>query len=135
MMVVSRDVAINDRASGSSGATPAYPPWTKRLRFPIGFVFTEDPKCRFGEMPGHGPDGLGVTLAPGEALVEATHMALRRAPAPDADRVRSFDERPFEIAVDVGTSRPEAGLPAARVDARHRRPASRRWQTARRPPL
>src|SRR5262245_64238314 len=91
MMVVSGDVAINGRASGSSGATRAYPPWTKRFRFPIGFVFTEDPKCRFGEMPGHSPDGLGVTLAPGEALVEATHMALRRASAPDpipvADRL------------------------------------------------
>ena len=30
MMVVSRDVAINGRASESSGATRAYPPWTKR---------------------------------------------------------------------------------------------------------
>jgi hypothetical protein len=30
MMVVSGDVAINGRASESSGATRAYPPWTKR---------------------------------------------------------------------------------------------------------
>src|SRR5439155_23823552 len=30
MMVVSGDVAINARASGSSGATRAYPPWAKR---------------------------------------------------------------------------------------------------------
>src|SRR5207249_3656534 len=30
MMVVSGDVAISGRASGSSGATRAYPPWTKR---------------------------------------------------------------------------------------------------------
>src|SRR5918996_565580 len=88
------------------------------LRFPIGFLFAEDPIRRFGQMPGHGPDGLRVALAPGYAVIEATHMAVRRAPAPDADRVRGFDERPFEIAVDVRAGRTEAGLAAARVDAR-----------------
>ena len=119
-MVVSGDVAISGRASGSSGATRAPPPWTKRptRRFPVGFVFAEDPKCRFGEMPRHGPDGLRVALAPGDTLVEATDVAVRRAPPPDADRVRGFDERPFEVAIDVRTGRTEAGLPAARVDAR-----------------
>jgi len=40
-----------------------------------------------------------------EVFVEATHMTRRRAPAPDADRVGVLDERPFEIAVDVGTRR------------------------------
>src|SRR5437870_9714747 len=89
----------------------------RRFRFPIGFVFAEDPKRRFGQMPSHRPDGLRVALAPGDALIEATLVAVRRAPAPDADRVRGFDERPFEIAVDVRTGRTEAGLPAARVDA------------------
>src|SRR2546426_6015768 len=85
----------------------------RRLRLPIGFVFAEDPKRRLREMPGHGPDGLGVALPPGDAVIEATHMAVRRPPAPDADRIRSLDERPFEIAVDVRPGRAEAGLPAA----------------------
>src|SRR2546428_5620854 len=122
MMVVSGDVAISGRASGSSGATRAYPPWTngRRLRFPIGFVFAEDPKRRFGQMPGHGPDGLRVALAPGNANIEATHVALRRPPVRDTDRVGGFDECPFEIPVDVRARRPEPGLPTARVDARRR---------------
>jgi hypothetical protein len=113
MMVISGDVAINGRGSGSSGATRAYPPWTKRptLRFPIGFVFAEDPKRRFGQMPGHGPDGLRVTLALRDAVIEATHMAVRRAPARDADRVRGFADRPFEIAVDVWPGRPKRVFP------------------------
>src|SRR2546422_7502816 len=64
----------------------------RRLRFPIGFVFAEDPKRRFSQMPGHGPDGLRVALAPGNANIEATHVALRRPPVRDTDRVRGFDE-------------------------------------------
>src|SRR5262245_62331667 len=52
-------------------------------------------------MPGHGPDGFRVTLAPCNPLVKATDVPARRAPAREADRVRRFDERPFEVAVDV----------------------------------
>src|SRR5437899_6676905 len=88
----------------------------RRFRFPRVLVRSEDPKRRFGQMPSHRPDGLRMALAPGDALIEATHVAVRRPPAPDADRVRGFDERPFEIAVDVRPGRTEAGLPAARVD-------------------
>ncbi len=47
-------------------------------------------------------------------------VMMRRAPAREADRVRGFDERPPQVAVDVRTGRPEAALPAARVDPRRR---------------
>src|SRR2546427_4711990 len=36
----------------------------------------------------------------------------------DTDRVRGFDECPFEITVDVRARGPETRLPTARVDAR-----------------
>src|SRR5437667_4807815 len=71
----------------------------RRLRFPIGFVFAEDPKRRFGQMPGHGPDGLCVALAPGNADIEATHVALRRPPAPGTRRLRRFAGSPVEMTV------------------------------------
>src|SRR2546427_12136203 len=38
----------------------------------------------------------------------------------DTDRVRGFDECPFEITVDVRARGPETRLPTARVDARRR---------------
>ena len=108
MMVISGDVAINGRASGSSWSLRADPPWTKRpdaLRFAIALPFAQDPVRRFGQMPGHRPDGLRVTLAPGEPRVEATDVAVRRAPARQADRVRRLDVRPLQIAVDVRAER------------------------------
>src|SRR5262245_61214434 len=71
-------------------------------------------------MPGHGPDGFRVTLAPCNPLVKATDVPARRASAREADRVRRFDERPFQVAVDVRPGRPKAGLPAAGVDAGRR---------------
>ena len=68
-------------------------------------------------MPRHGADGLGMALAPGDALVEATGVAVRVAAAHQTDRVRGFDECPFEVAVDVGAEAPVAQLVPARVDA------------------
>ena len=68
-------------------------------------------------MPRHGADGLRMALAPGDALVEATRVAVRVAAAHQTDRVRGFDECPFEVAVDVGAEAPVAQLVTARVDA------------------
>jgi hypothetical protein len=81
MMVVSGDVAINGRASGNSGESRAYPPWTtrSRSRVPVGFLFAQDPKRRFGQVPGQRPDGLGVALAAGDAVAQATDVAAGRA--------------------------------------------------------
>src|SRR6266571_4138708 len=62
------------------------------VRFPIGLLFSEDPVGRCGEMSGHGADGLLMALAPGDALVEATDVAARRAAAIEADGVGRFDE-------------------------------------------
>jgi hypothetical protein len=123
MMVVSGDVAIKGRASGSSHGLSALIPRRRngrRLWFPIGLLFREDPKGRFGQMARHGPDRLLVALAPGDALVEASDVAARRAGAIETDRVGGFDEGPLEVAVDVGARRPEARLPTAGVDARRR---------------
>src|SRR4030095_5368618 len=89
----------------------------RRLRLSIRFLFAEDPKHRFGEMPRHGADGLRMALATGGALVEATCVAVRVAAAHQTDRVRGFDECPFEVAVDVGAEAPVAELVTARVDA------------------
>ena len=69
-------------------------------------------------MASHGADGLLVALAPGDALVEATAVTARHAAAIEADCVRGFDEGPLEVAIDIRAGGPEAGLAAARVDAR-----------------
>src|SRR5215467_15880191 len=68
-------------------------------------------------MPSHGADGLRMALAPGDALVEATDVAVRVAAAHQTDRVRGFDERPLEVAVDVRAEAPVAQLATGRVDA------------------
>src|ERR687892_1145821 len=83
----------------------------------IRFLFAEEPKRGLGEMPRHGADGLRMALAPGDALVEATDVAVRVAAAHQTDRVRGFDECPLEVAVDVGAEAPVAQLVTARVDA------------------
>lgn len=62
------------------------------LGLSIRLLFTEEPKRGFGEMPSYGADGLRVALAPGDALVEATDVAVRVAAAHQTDRVRGFDE-------------------------------------------
>src|SRR5262245_41746630 len=67
-------------------------------------------------MPRHGPDGLRMTLASGDALVEVRDMAVVVA-AHQTDRVRGFNEGPLEVAVDVGPQAPVAQLVTARVDA------------------
>jgi hypothetical protein len=48
---------------------------------------------------------------------KAADVAVRVAAAHQTDRVRGFDERPFEVAVDVGAETPVAQLVPARVDA------------------
>jgi hypothetical protein len=58
-----------------------------------------------------------MALASGDALVEATDMAVRVAAAHQTDRFRGFDEGPLEVAVDVGAEAPVAQLVPARVDA------------------
>jgi hypothetical protein len=58
-----------------------------------------------------------MALAPGDALVEATDVAVRVAAAHQTERGRGFDEGPFEIAVDVGTEAPVAQRATGRVDA------------------
>src|SRR5262245_66493581 len=68
-------------------------------------------------MPSDGADGLVMPLAPGDALVEATDVAVRVAAAHQTDRVRGFDERPLEVAVNVGAESPVVLLVTARVDA------------------
>src|SRR4029450_3405765 len=90
------------------------------LWFPIELLFREDPVRRFGQMAGDGPDRLLVAFAPGDALVEASAVAVRRPAAIEADGVRGFNEGPLEVAVDVGAGRTEARLPPAGVDARRR---------------
>src|SRR5262249_21356377 len=65
-----------------------------------------------------GADGLLMALAPGDALVEATDVAARRAATIEADGIGRFDEGPLEVAIDIGAGRPEPGLAAAGVDAR-----------------
>src|SRR4030095_9341185 len=87
------------------------------VRLAIGLLFREDTVRRLGEMAGHGADGLLVPLAPADALVEATDVTTRRAAAIETDGVGGFDEGPLEVAIDVWTGWPEAGLPAAGVDA------------------
>src|SRR5882724_4923628 len=90
------------------------------LWFPIELLFREDPVRRFGQMAGDGPDSLLVAFAPGDALVEASDVAVRRPAAIEADGVRGFNEGPLEVAVDVGAGRTEARLSTAGVDARRR---------------
>jgi|SRR5262245_32155126 len=68
-------------------------------------------------MPRHGPDGLRMALASGDALVEARDMAVRVAATHQTDRVRGFAEGPLEVAVDVGAAAPVAYFVSARVDA------------------
>src|SRR5437899_9517940 len=68
----------------------------RRFRFPIGFVFAEDPKRRFGQMPGHGPDGLRVALPPG--------------PARDTEGAHAFLRSPIVFATDRGARPAERGL-------------------------
>src|SRR4029453_6936953 len=62
-------------------------------------------------MAGDGPDRLLVAFAPGDALVEASDVALRRPAAIEADGVGGFNEGPLEVAVDVGAGRTEARVP------------------------
>src|SRR5919106_5632441 len=76
--------------------------------FSIGLLFSEDPVGRFGQVSGHGADGLLMALAPGDALVEAADVAARRAAAVEADGVRPLDEGPLGGAIDVGAG-PEPG--------------------------
>ena len=78
--------------------------------FSIGLLFSEDPVGRFGQVSGRGADGVRMALAPGDALVEATDVAARRAAAIEADGVRRFDEGPLEVAIDVGAG-PKRVLP------------------------
>src|ERR687891_2511421 len=87
------------------------------LGLSIRFLFAEEPRCGLGEMPRHGADGLRMALAPGDALVEATGVAVRGAAAHQTDRVRGFDECPCEVAVDVGAEAPVTQRVTARVDA------------------
>src|SRR2546425_9146782 len=58
----------------------------RRLGLSIGFLFAEDPIRRFGQVPGHCPDGLRVALALGDALVESTDVAVRLLSAPEGER-------------------------------------------------
>ena len=68
-------------------------------------------------MAGDGPDRLLMALALGDAFVEASDVAARRAAAIETDRVRGFDESPLKVAVDVWAGGPEARFPPAGVDA------------------
>src|SRR4029453_477792 len=83
-----------------------------RLGLAIRFLFAEEPIRGFREMARHGADGLRMALALGDALVEATDVAVRIAATHQTDRVRGFDEGPLEVAVDVGAEPPVARLPA-----------------------
>ena len=94
-MGVSGDVAIKGRASGSSHGLSALIPRGRNGRwlwFPIELLFREDPVGRFGQMAGDGPDRLLVAFAPGDALVEASAVAVRRPAAIEADGVGGFHE-------------------------------------------
>src|SRR3989442_5163079 len=66
MMVVSGDVAIKGRASGSSHGLSALIPRGRNgggLWFPVGFLFREGPIGCFGEMAGPGAESPLVALA------------------------------------------------------------------------
>src|SRR5262245_39574798 len=105
MMVISGDVAINGRASRSSWGHARLSPADETadaLGFPVGLLFAEHPIRRFGEMPSYGPNRLRVALPPGQALIEATRVAVGRPPAMQTDRVRRCDECPVEIQADSG---------------------------------
>src|SRR5215470_17444395 len=119
MMVIAGDVAIKGRALGSSWVIRAYPRRRngRELRFALGLLFSEDPVGCFGQVSGHGADGLLMALAPGDTLVKATDVTIRRASAIEADSVGGFDEGPLEVAIDVWAGRPEAGFAAARVNS------------------
>src|SRR5689334_1767350 len=88
----------------------------RELRFPIRFLFAQNPKCRFRQMPGDCSDGLRVAFAAGKALIETAYVTRSCTAAGQADRVRGFDGCPFEITIDVGTGAPEPRPPTARVD-------------------
>jgi hypothetical protein len=105
MMVISGDVAINGRASASSGESRAYPPWTTRSRasVPDTVPVCSESKTSLRQVPGDCPDGLRVAFAAGKALIETAYVARSCTAAGQADRVRGFDECPFEITIDVGT--------------------------------
>src|SRR6267378_1678090 len=90
----------------------------RELRFPIRFLFAQNPKRRFRQVPGDCSDSLRVAFTAGDPLIETAYVARSRAAAGQADRVRSFDECPLEIAIDVGAGAPDPRLPAARMDPR-----------------
>src|SRR5256884_1572689 len=119
MMGVSGDVAIKGRASGSSHGLSALIPRGRNGRwlwFPIELLFREDPVGRFGQMAGDGPDRLLVAFAPGDALVEASAVAVRRPAAIEGDGAGGFHEGPPEVAGDVGAGPTQDRLPPAGVD-------------------
>ena len=76
----------------------------------IRFLFAEEPIRDFREMPRHDTDSRRMTLASGDALIEATDVAVRVAAAHQTDRVGGFDERPLQVVVDVGAEAPVAQL-------------------------
>jgi hypothetical protein len=110
MMVVSGDVATKVELLGAHGLSALIPRRRdgRCFRFAIGLLFSEDPVRRFGQMSSDRADGLLMTLAPGDALVEATDVTPRRAAAVEADCVGGFDEGPLEVAIDVWAGWPEA---------------------------
>src|SRR5437879_5989900 len=142
MMGVSGDVAIKGRASGSSHGLSALIPRGRNGRwlwFPIELLFREDPVGRFGQMAGDGPDRLLVAFAPGDALVEASAVAVRRPAAIEADGGRWGGGCPRGPTWGSGWRRGGTGRSASSPRWRgrgascpHRRLASRRWGSVRR---
>src|SRR4029453_13690704 len=53
----------------------------RELRFPIRFLFAQNPKRRFRQMPGDCPDDLRVAFAVGDALIETAYVARSRPAA------------------------------------------------------
>src|SRR5262249_22049062 len=124
MMVIPGGCRNHSPSFWSSWALRARPRWTKRPmardRLSIRLLLRQDPVRRLGEMPGHGPDGLGMAFPAGEALVEPADMASRIAPTQQIGRRRGFHERPLEVAVDVRAEGTVARLPARGADPRRR---------------
>jgi len=116
-MVMSQSTASFEELRGRARLSPV-DDTADALGFPIDLLFAEHPIRRFGEMPSHGLDRLRAALPPARRSLEATHVAVGPAPAMQTDRVRRFDERPLEVAINIRPRRSEPALPAARAHAR-----------------
>jgi hypothetical protein len=121
-MVSRRDVALKCRASRAHGVSRAGPsvddagrPAGSRVRFPRG----PEPIAGLGPGARDGPDRLRVPRPLLDARRAAADVPVRPDLAMEAEGTRRFDERPFEVTIDVPpelavVDAAPAGVPAGR---------------------